>query len=367
MHYTHQGKVVDNGIVIPGPVLTDMNEFIFHPEDDGRQIADYIRGDFEWWYFDINDQASGSFLKIILHVGTDPLRSRVFPQLAVSVNTPEKSENLYYFFSLSEVRADKQCCNISIRDKIKIRAENNEHPSYFIEIDIPGFECSFRFKGEIEGWKPYGNKIVYQKGKRKGDFSWVIPMPGARVEGEFYYENRKYVMTGAIGYHDHNCIKPHRENPLYIDDLANKWYWGKFHAGIFTVIFADVYSRANRTRSLMVAENNKIIHSSNNLIDISVLSSGYDNILKAAYPESISIKSLDDQFPLQAEIGSCRILDRKDLLDGVNPVIKFLIKRLVARPVYHGIFAKARLKINNNNLQGSGNFESMVFRGRNIS
>jgi hypothetical protein len=116
-----------------------------------------------------------------------------------------------------------------------------------------------------------------------------------------------------------------------------------------------------------VAENNKIIHSSNNLIDISVLSSGYDNILKAKYPESISIKSLDDQFPFQAEIESDRILDRKDLLDGVNQVIKFLIKSLVARPVYHGILAKARLKINDTNLQGSGNFESMVFRGRNIS
>jgi len=362
MHYIHQGKVVDNGIVIPGPVLTDTGEFIFHPEDDGRQIADYTRGDFEWWYFDINDKASGCFLKIILHIGTDPLRTRVFPQLAVSVTTPEKSENLYYFFSFSEMQADKHSCNISVSDKIKIRTEFNEHPVYFIEIEIPGFKCSFRFIGEIDGWKPYGNKIVYQKGKRKGDFSWVIPMPGARVEGEFYFEGRKYVMTGAIGYHDHNCIKPDRKNPLYIDDLANKWYWGKFHADIYTVIFADVYSRINRTLSLMMAENNKIIHSSNNLINISVLASGYDNILKTKYPESISIKSLDDQFPFQAEIESDRILDRKDLLDGVNPVLKFLIRKLIAKPVYHGIIAKVRTVIHNNHIEGYGNFESMVFR-----
>jgi len=364
MNYTHKGKALANGAVDPGQVLADAEELTVQPEDDGLQIVDFAKGDFEWWYFDINDQASGCFLKIVLHIGTDPLKTSILSQIAISVNTPERSESLTCPFSISELKADSGQCNISVKDKIKIRAEFNELTAYFIKIDIPRFKCNLRFKCEIGGWKPLGKKILYQSGKKKSDYSWVIPMPKARVEGDFFYENKEYTVTSAIGYHDHNYLKVDRKYPLYLDDLVIKWYWGKCYTNRFTVIFMDFYCRENRTLSLMAAEHNKIIHSSNNLIDCSVLSSGYDNILKANYPASLKIKSLDEQFPFQAELEFDRILDRKDLLEGVNPVLKFIIKSLVAKPVYHGILAKVRLEIYNSRLEGSGNFESMSFRGR---
>lgn len=129
------------------------------------------------------------------------------------------------------------------------------------------------------------------------------------------------------------------------------------------MIFCDVYCRKNRVLSLMVAEQNMIIHSSNNLITCSLVSSGYDNTVKAEYPASLQIESLDEQFPFKAEFESEKILDRKDLLEGVNPVFRFLIKQLVAKPVYHGVYARVRLEINNKILDGYGNFESMIFRG----
>lgn len=341
-----------------------MHDITIHPEDDGLQITDFTTGDFEWWYFDTIDQTSGCFLKIVLHIGTDPLRTRVLPQVAVSVNTPEKSESLYYPFIFTELKADTRHCNISVNDKIKIWTDPDNYSVYFIQIDIPGFKCNFRFACEIKGLKPFGRKIMYQCGKKKGDFSWVIPMPKGSVEGDFVYENRKYSITGAIGYHDHNYIKPDRKHPLYLDKLARKWYWGKCYADMFTVIFADIYSRTSRILSLIVAEDNKIIHSSNVLTDCSVKKYGYDKILRSEYPSSLSIKSLDEHFIFQAEFEFEKILDRKDLLEGVNPVLKFLIKRLVARPAYHGILTKVRLEINKTRLEGSGNFESMVFRGK---
>jgi hypothetical protein len=82
------------------------------------------------------------------------------------------------------------------------------------------------------------------------------------------------------------------------------------------------------------------------------------------YPESFKIRSLDKHFPFEAEFESEKITDRKDLLEGVNPVLKFIITKLIARPAYHGIFAKVMIEINNERLCGSGNFESMVFRGK---
>lgn len=353
-----------NGAVDLTQVITDSKELTLLPEDDGLQIIDYVKGDFEWWYFDINDYKSGCFLKIVLHVGTDPLRTRVLPQIAVSVNTPEKSESFYHPFVIEELKADTRQCNITVRDAVKIWEENNDHSVYFIKIDIPGYKCNFKFTGEIEGWKPFGKKIPYQSGTKKVDFSWIIPIPKARVEGDFFYKDKQYNLIGATGYHDHNYVKPDRKNPLHLDDLAIKWYWGKSYAGRYTVIFADIYCRTNRTLSLMVAEQNKIIYSSNNQIDCSVILFGFDEDVKVTYPAALKIKSLDVQFPFQAEFDFEKILDRKDLLEGVNPVLKFFIRKLIAKPAYHGILSKVRLKINNNYFEGSGNFESMVFRNK---
>jgi hypothetical protein len=364
MGYTHKGKALINGAVDPDQVLTDPNELTVFPEDDGAQIEHYVKGDFEWWYFDILDQASGCFLKIVLHIGTDPLRTRIIPQLAISVNTPEKSESILHPFDVSEIKTDARQCNISVGDRIKIWAESEDQLQYFVNVDIAGFKCDFRFISEIEGWKPFGEKVLYQSGKKEVDFSWVIPVPQARVEGNFYYEKKKYTLTDATGYHDHNYIKPGRKHPLYMDDLVNRWFWGKCRAGRFTLIFGDVWCRTNRILPLMVAENNRIIHSSNNLIDCSVILSGFDDLLKVNYPEAVIIKSLDKHFPFEAEFESVKITDRKDLLEGVNPILKFIIKKLVAKPAYHGILTKVTIETGEERLNGSGNFESMVFKGK---
>jgi hypothetical protein len=365
MTYIHLGKALVNGAVDPGQILTDADTLMCFPGDDGAQIKDYKNGDFEWWYFDVFDKVSGCFLKIVLHVGTDPLRTRVFPQLAVSVNIQEKNDSLLFPFEFKEMKADVQQCNISVGNKIKIWAEFGGLLQYFIKADIPRFKCDLRFTSEIEGWKPFGTRVPYKSGEKEVDFSWIIPLPGSTVEGDFFYENKKYALTRAIGYHDHNFIRPDRKHPLYMDDLVNRWLWGKCHTGRFIMIFGDVWCRKSRILPFMIAENNRIIHSSNNLIDCSVTSSGFDNLLKVNYPESLRIKSVDSDFPFVAEFESETVTDRKDLLDGVNPVLKFIIKKLLAKPAYHGIFAKVMIEINNERLYGSGNFESMVFRGNN--
>lgn len=52
MSYKHKGTVMANGVVDTEKIITDKDELAVQSEDDGRQIKDYIRGDFEWWYFD---------------------------------------------------------------------------------------------------------------------------------------------------------------------------------------------------------------------------------------------------------------------------------------------------------------------------
>jgi len=334
------------------------------PEDDGLQITDFRKGDFEWWYFDVFDQAAGCFLKIVIHIGTDPLKTRIFLQLALSINTPDKSESLTLPLNMEDLIADTSQCNITVGNRIKIRTEPGSTEIYSIKTDIPEFKCDFRFEGAIEGWKPQGNKMVHQKGKKKSEFYWIIPQPRSIVSGVFFYRNKTYKMTRATGYHDHNYLKVDREYPLYLDSLVNKWYWGKCNAGKYTMIFTDVSCKNNRSQAVMIAEDNKIIHISYSLTDCSVKEYGYDENLHSEYPASIVIKSNDENFPLHAEFEFEKILDHKDLLEGVNPLLKFLIKKLIAKPVYHGIFSRVRLEIKNQLLEGYGNFESMVFRGK---
>ena len=359
MGYIHKGKAMTNGAVDHAILTSDAAELAVQPEDDGSHISDRKPGNFEWWYFDILDRVSGCFLKIVMHVGTDPLKTRIFPQLAVSVNTPESCESFSHPYHIGEMEADTQQCRISIRNEIKIWANSSEG---FIQIAIPRFKCNFRFTADVEGWKPLGKEIKHQIGKKKGIFSWVIPMPRARVEGEFSYDNRTYILHHATGYHDHNYMMVDERHPLHLDQLVIKWCWGKCNTDRYTVVFMDTWCRTNRFLSLLVAEDSRIIHSSNNLMNCSVLTQGYDKVLQLKYPASLIIKSADEEFRFQAEFESDRILDQRDLLEGVNPVVKYLIKKFVAKPSYHSILAKVKLRINDCEQEGYGNYESMVFR-----
>lgn len=362
MGYIHKGIVLENGVSVTGTDPDYASGLNVNPEDDGLHIIDLRKGDFEWWYFDIIDQISDCFLKIVFHIGTDPLKTRISPRLAISVNSPGRSESFTKPYFIRELESNTSHCNISIRDEIKISSELDRHSVYFIKINIPQFECNFKFTGEIEGWKPLGMEVPQQIGNKRGSFSWIIPIPRAKVEGDFTFKDKNYIIHNGTGYHDHNYIKIDKHNPLHLDDLITKWYWGKCYADRFTVIFMDTYCRTNRIRSLMVAEKDKIIYSANNLIDCSILSCGYDSILNSNYPAKLRIKSEDVDFIFQTEFDFVRISDRKDLLDGLNPVLKYVVKKLVARPVYYGITAKVNLRLGDRDLEGYGNFEYMFFR-----
>jgi hypothetical protein len=332
--------------------------------DDGLHIADYTIGDFEWWYFDVADPVSGYFLKIVFHIGTDPLRTRIFPQLAVSINTPAISESITHKLRINEIKADTNKCDISVGDEIKIQITDEEQAVYIIKIKLPEFTCNLRFLGELPGWKPLGSEVPQRAGKRRSAFSWVIPCPRASVDGEFFNRGNRYEFEHAVGYHDHNYIKVDKAHPLYMDDIITKWYWGKAYTETFTMIFMDIFSKSGRISSLMIADKNSIIHSSNNLVEARVSAERFDSTLKVKYASSLNVRSVDSSLRFDSTFSFYKMLDHRDLLNDVNPVIKWIIKKLVSKPVYHGIHARVNLKYGEVIQEGFGNYESMVFRGK---
>ena len=63
-------------------------------------------------------------------------------------------------------------------------------------------------------------------------------------------------------------------------------------------------------------------------------------------------------------VNTIAIMDRKDLLAGVNPAISFLIKTLLSRPAYIGLEAECHLTHGDHTIHGYGMMEYMLFRSK---
>jgi len=331
---------------------------------DGYLLDSERIGNFEWWYFDCRDIPQKCMLKIVVHLGTDPLRRRFFPTLAISIKTPEVTEAIECRYDFKDLHADKNRCNLSLGKDCHIYSDNDNPGNYYIHIDIPEFRASLTFKQLIPVWVPPANKTKLSKGRRNSEFFWNVPQPGAIVQGSFTYNNILYTLKENIGYHDHNYWQLNSKPGLFIDEVFTKWFWGKCVAGPYTVIFAEILMKGMRANSMMVAKHDKIVYSTNNNLTLTVDKEIFHAPLKSRYPSQITILTKDENFPINLVLNFEELIDSKNLLKGVNPLIAWLIKNLVARPAYYGVNSTAILEIANQKLVGSGNYELMLFRNR---
>ncbi len=360
--YRHTGPVYDNAFVDTSEVISDESVLKVVPRDDGFHLNKPVIGNFEWWYFDVIDPRKNILLKIVAHIGTDPMKTNVFPQLALSISTPEAEGYITRKYEFDDFRGSAERCHIHIKNEFEARSEHGKQTEYLIMVNLPEFSAELHFAGLIEGWKPAGDSVRYGRLQRSAHFMWIIPSPKAKVDGYFNYRGKHYQIDNATGYHDHNYCAVDQNKPLHLDSLVKKWYWGKCYCEDYTMIFMDTFFRTSRLRSLFLAKGAEIVHSSNNLLDLQVLNTGYDNKLLSEYPSSLSVAIKKDTFMLSAFIDSVKITDRKDLLDGVPPILKWFIKKFIARPVYCGLFARVSMEIKSKKLNGFGNYEYMAFR-----
>ena len=363
--YIHKGVVKTNGLVDTSQSITDNSKLKVLPSGDSFHLSTPVIGNFEWWYFDIMDLKTNCILKIVAHLGTDPLRKRFFPKLAISVKTPSKKQTITKHYSMGDFNASTKFCDVKLKDEfhafVELSGKNN---LYQLFINIPEFSANLTFISEIAGWKPLGDKVPIEKGGKKGVFFWVIPIPKAKVMGEFSFGSEKYKLENAIGYHDHNYWKVDVNKKLFVDDVISKWYWGKCFAKDYTIIFMDTYFKTHPIQSLMIARKDKIIHSSNNLIKVVVNELKEDEEIKTSYPSKITIRSIEENNPFQMILNSKEVIDKRDLLEGINPFIKCLIKLFVSRPAYYGILAESIINIAHEEIKGMAIYELMSFRNK---
>ena len=355
----HQGVVRKNGIVDNSQVITDPVALQIKAADDGLHLDNFNPGNFEWWYFDIIEPETDCILKIVAHIGTDPLRRKFFSQIALSVKTRTIKKALSQLCQLDEFNAAHDKCNVKMTEQFHCYIKDGD---YYIQLDIPGFSGEFTFTSQLPGWKPLGNEITIEKRKRSAAFGWIIPVPVATVNGTYILNGHKYNLKNASGYHDHNFWKVGQTNKLFIDDVISKWYWGRFTAADHTLIFMNTHFKDNQITSLYISDGKKLIHSSNNAVKFHIEQQKMEQELNCSYPIKSVIRSIDSPETLTLVIDTKEVIDRKDLLSGVNPILSWLIKTLVSRPAYIGLEAECYLTHAGQNIRGTGIIELMLFR-----
>jgi hypothetical protein len=332
------------------------------PAKDGYLLDSDRVGNFEWWYFDCIDIQNNCMLKIVVHLGTDPLRKRFFPTLALSIRTPEATRAIEIRYRIKDFHGDKNRCDLRLRKDCHIYWDNDPPGYYHINIDISEFRASLRFKQAVPVWVPPAHRIKAYKGNRYSEFFWNVLQPKSIVDGSFEFNNTSYSIIDAIGYHDHNYWQLNSTKGLFLEEVVTKWYWGKCVAGPYTVIFMETSMYKEKVKSIMISEHDKIVYSTEKNFSFTV----HDEILfaplRSKYPSHISIQISNDYFPLELEMSSKGVIESKDLLKDVNPLIAWLVKRLVARPAYYGINSTAIIETPNQKYAGFGNYELMLLR-----
>jgi len=301
-------------------------------------------------------------LKIVIHLGTDPLRRSFFPTLAISIKTPEATGAIEFKYSLEDFQADKNQCNVRLGEDCHIYSDSDNSENYHITIKNPEFSASLIFKQVIPVWVPPVHRMKALVGNRNSEFYWNVFQPRAMVNGSFEYNDVIYTLDNAIGYHDHNYWQLNTEQGLFLEEVFNKWCWGKCVVGSYTIIFMEIWMRGERVKSIMVSEHERIVYSTDKNLTIIVNEETLYAPLKSKYPSQITIQINDEDFPFKLVLNCEELIDSKDLLKGVNPMIARLIKCSVARPAYYGIRSSAILETPDQKYVGFGNYELMLFR-----
>jgi hypothetical protein len=348
--------------VLPSEQPESSNSLL--PANDGYLLDSERVGNFEWWYFDCIDIQNNCMLKIVVHLGTDPLRKRFFPTLALSIKTPEATRAIEFKYNLKDFQAEKNWCDVRLRQDCHIYSDSDNSGCYHIDINIPEFRASLIFKQTVPVWVPPAPKINVVKGNRHSELFWNVLQPRSIVDGNFTYNNSSYTLNNAFGYHDHNYWQLNSTQGLFMDEVITRWYWGKCVAGPFTVVFMEAWMSGVRVKSVMVSEHDKIVYGTDKNLTIAVNKEILYTPLKSKYPSQITIQITDKDFPFELVLNCEELIESKDLLKGVNPLIAWLVKSLVARPAYYGIYSTAILETPNQKLEGFGIYELMLLRNR---
>ncbi|MDY6795867.1 MAG: hypothetical protein SWK76_11430 [Actinomycetota bacterium] len=264
----------------------------------------------EWKYFD-------AWLEdghvVVGFIQASELMSRK-PGIELHVYKPSGEKiSVVKKFPRSQFSASEKICDARVgENRCYVEwPEEGDLPTYYLYIAEDGMEADLTFVSEVPGWMPGKGKTFYGD---RGYFSWVVPIPRARVEGTVSFEG-KTLQARGIGYHDHNVVTADMRKVLSF------WYWGRLYTDDFTLLYA--YVRTGKrfgnaaSRPLMLAHNGKVIMSTGE-VEIREKDITFNSEANRDYPAVLELE-VPGQLLLTFEVK--RTIDCNDFLSEINPVI----------------------------------------------
>jgi hypothetical protein len=327
-------KVVDEWL---GPGEKDGTIIPVKPEENAvHSTGSKFYG--EWWYFDARLEDGHV---VVGFLQASELMTRK-PGIELHVYKPSGEKlSVVKKFPDSALRASQEKCDVWVGNNHCFAEwpEEGNLPTHYLHIAEEGMEADLTFVSEVPGWKPGKGKTIYGD---RGYFSWLVPVPRARVEGTVRFEGKTLEARG-IGYHDHNVVTADMRR------ILSFWYWGRLYTEEFTLLYAYVKTRkrfANAvSKPLMLAMGDEIILSSGEW-DLKDSSFVFNREANREYP---SLLEIDAPGRLRLRLEVQRIIDCSDFLTEINPVImnpavKWLVNRFM-RPGWFRFQSRFDLRV----------------------
>ena len=181
----------------------------------------------EWWYLDAifvgNYYFSGSFGIW----GSLRKPESLIIRSDFSLTMPDGSKiDFGKRFQLSDFRASTEKCEVHLGSNLLIDNGNQYILHLSNDNDV---SLELTYAPRCPGFK---HTHIFEEDDNKY-FSWVVPVPSAKVHGNLQMNKENKYLEG-IGYHDHNWAS------VSLSKNIKEWKWGRFHSNNETMIFADV-------------------------------------------------------------------------------------------------------------------------------
>jgi hypothetical protein len=226
-------------------------------------------------------------------------------------------------------------------DRCYVRLKNNvlEKKGDVLHLKVAARDCAvdLEFTAGCPSWKPGCGKIHFDDESKV--FGWNVNMPGADVKGRLIFNGSEVAVQG-IGYHDHNF------GNISMAEFIPRWYWGRFQAGKYTGVYADVFGdegfAAKHVRPFFLARPDKIVLATDQVDFINEYFT-FDPETKRDFPSIVTIKA-GGETPVAVKVFNSRLMESRFLPKEMVESLGYRTEQ-TGRPVYIRMSAECLLQI----------------------
>lgn len=326
--------------------------------EDGYRTADQPDA-FEWWYFDSQfDQGWTAVVTFNTKPSTKP-KSDLKPSVLMILGDPEGNKrHMTAAAEPSTFEASKETCEVRVGPS----HVKGDLKTYDLHAEVEDVTVDLKFTRGAPSWRP-GAGITYMNSKKTRYFAWVAAVPYGTVEGTITVAGEGHEVTGT-GYHDHNWgnIAP----GLGIDH----WYWGRAHAGEFSLIFTEIVTvkvpGAGHLKLpvFFLAKGEEMV--TDDGFPLSLVAQDFvEGPREHPYPKKLDLHWHTPEGDIVVSIREPSLIESLDVIDDM-PRWQQAIIHLVANPTYYDFNADVTFDIDykgiKERVEGKGLFEMMMFK-----